>query len=564
MPGMAEDVFIIGNNFKLQVLKSGIVGTLNGGRSADVIFLTRIFFMKKQIRLSLLHFIGVIFLLQLLLGCSDPGYYVSVDGNDENPGTRKKPIKTIAKVNSLILKPGDAIFFKGGETFEGTLSLSLPGNPADCVKISSYGEGKAIINGGNQTAVRIRGRYFRLERIHAIGSGRKSGNVTNGVTLMEAQHGVVENIETEGFQKSGLELLSCRNIRVEDVLAIRNGFSGIHVIGTDRTRSGNIVIKDSRAEDNPGDPTNLEDHSGNGILVARSDSVLVDHCVATKNGWDMPRVGNGPVGIWAYESSHIIFQYCISYGNRTSKGSKDGGGFDFDGGISNSIMQYCLSYNNEGAGYGLFQYAGASLWYNNVVRYCLSINDATTTEGSGGIFMWNGTEDSVQLADCHIHNNLVYTIQAPAVRFEPSSLNKNFRLYNNIFIGKSAIIDGPTSGEKFFGNVWWNDDGATINFRGYHALSEWSRATGQEMIGAELIGRQIDPLLKGPLKTHVTDPYELHTLLGYTLSDRSPVIDTGVDTDPLPDIPSVKRDFFGTQVPQGSSPDPGIHEWGEN
>jgi hypothetical protein len=515
--------------------------------------------MKKYI-VAVVRYVSVITLLHLFLSCSKPGYYVSPAGNDENPGTRSKPFKTIAKVNSLILKPGDAIFFKGGEKFPGTLSLTLPGDREDSVLISSYDEGTAVIDGADKAAVSIRGRYFRLEKLHATGSGRKSGNVENGVLLTDAKHAVIEDVKIEGFQKSGLELYSCRNVRVKNVLAVNNGFSGIHVTGSDTTRSGNIVIKDSRAEDNPGDPTNFSNHSGNGILVAKSDSVLIDHCVATNNGWDMPRTGNGPVGIWAYESSGIIFQYCISYGNRTSKGSKDGGGFDFDGGITNSVIQYCLSYDNEGAGYGLFQYAGASLWYNNVIRYCLSINDARTTEGSGGIFAWNGSEDSLQLADCLIHNNLVYTTAAPAVEFEPNSLNKNFRFYNNIFIGANEIVHGPASGQKFFGNIWWSAPGAEIRFGGYRTLADWSYATGQERTAWGTAGKQIDPLLKGPLSTSLTDPYELYTLVGFRLLDHSPIINTGVEIDSLPHIPRVDRDLYGTHIPQGGRPEPGVYE----
>ena len=245
---------------------------------------------------------------------------------------------------------------------------------------------------------------------------------------------------------------------------MNNGFCGIYITGSNDDKSKNILVKDCKAENNPGDPTMLDNHSGNGILAGWSDSVLIDHCVATNNGWDMPRTGNGPVGIWAYESNAVTIQYCISYRNKTSKGGKDGGGFDLDGGVTNSVIQYCLSYENEGAGYGLFQYWGASLWHHDTVRYCISINDATTTEGSGGIFVWNGVNDSVQLADCAVYNNVVYSTHAPAIQFEPMSANKNFLFVNNIFVGKGPVVHGPSSGERFIGNVWWKA-GEDINFR---------------------------------------------------------------------------------------------------
>ncbi|MEX2233784.1 MAG: right-handed parallel beta-helix repeat-containing protein [Cyclobacteriaceae bacterium] len=519
--------------------------------------------MQKQSQLHLFQVISTLVILQTLSACGEPGYYVSVNGSDDNPGTRNRPFKTLSKVNNLELKPGDAILLKGGETFEGTLRVSLTGTPEDSVMVASYGDGKAIIDGKNKEAIIIHGTYFRLENIHATGSGRKNGNTTNGISLKEASHGVVENIKTEGFQKSGLDLHNSQQIQVKNVVAVNNGFAGIHVGGNDKTKSKKILIKDCLADNNAGDPTNLDNHSGNGILVSMSDSVVIDHCLATNNGWDMPRIGNGPVGIWAYESSNLIFQYCISYGNKTSKGSKDGGGFDLDGGITNSIIQYCLSYDNEGAGYGLFQYAGASLWYNNVVRYCLSINDATTTEGSGGIFIWNGAEDSLQLADCIVHNNLVYATKNPAVQFEPKSLNKNFKFYNNIIIGTADVVNGPTSGEKFLGNIWWSSNDAVMRFRGFESLTSWSDATGQEMLNGATVGRQVNPLLKGPLITKLTDPYDLETLLGYTLLAQSPLINSGLKIDSLSHIPFAKKDFYGTTIPQGENPEPGVYEWEE-
>ena len=125
-----------------------------------------------------------------------------------------------------------------------------------------------------------------------------------------------------------LACYNCRNMVVRRVFAHDNGFSGINIMGSSIDSSRLILIKDCKAENNPGDPAIINNHSGNGILVGVSDSVTIDHCTATNNGWDMPRQGNGPVGIWAWESNHVSIQYCISYRNKTSKGGSDGGGFD--------------------------------------------------------------------------------------------------------------------------------------------------------------------------------------------------------------------------------------------
>ncbi len=510
--------------------------------------MNRVHTIKKNV------FLLLVFTAVILESCKDQqaAYYVSQTGNDTNQGTKSKPFRTLQKINSLQLKPGDRIYFKGKEFFQGTLSLTINGTGEKPVLVSSYENenGNAVIDGGNNDAIILRGKYFQLKDINAKGAGRKTGNTTNGITLCGASDVLVENVKTEGFQKSGIELNSCKNVSVKNVYAVDNGFCGIYITGTNDDRSRNILVKDCKAENNPGDPTNLDNHSGNGILAGLSDSVTIDHCTATNNGWDMPRVGNGPVGIWAYESSHVTIQYCISYRNRTSKGAKDGGGFDLDGGVTNSVIQYCLSYENEGAGYGLFQYWGASLWHHDTVRYCVSINDATTTEGSGGIFVWNGVNDSAQLADCAVYNNVVYSTHAPAIQFEPMSKNKNFLFVNNIFFGNGDVVHGPSSGEKFMSNVWWTTAGE-ITFRGHKSLAEWSNMEWQAA------GKQIDPKLKGPFITTLTDPYQLHSLTGYMLTKESPLNNLTVS---LPDfkLPLTERDFFDNPVSPKSIP--GIYQ----
>ena len=402
-------------------------------------------------------------------------YYFSTSGLDSNPGTLDLPLKTLAALGSIRLEPGDSVLLKGGDMFTGTLELHPKGNKSLPILISSYGTGKAAIDSGNSLAVIISGKWFHLKNINAKGAGRKAGNTTHGISVYDTEHAVVEGIRVEGFQKCGLSVHNSKSVSVKDIHAVHNGAVGISVYESQR-----IIVSNCLAENNPGDPTKLDNHSGNGILVGESKLVTIDHCVATNNGWDMPRIGNGPVGIWAYQSDRVIIQYCIAYRNRTSPGAKDGGGFDFDGGVTNSVIRYCLSYENEGAGIGLFQYNGADAWKNNTICYNISINDGVKTDGAGGIFIWNGGPTIDELADCYVFNNVVFNESKPAVIFEPSSAHRNFIFCNNIFLGNGDIVSGPTSGDKFMGNVWWNTPGKQIRFRGNDSLKEWSTKTGQE------------------------------------------------------------------------------------
>jgi hypothetical protein len=461
---------------------------------------------------------------------SGKAYYINSEtGNDKYSGTIKKPIKSISELNNRLQQKTGSIFFAGNQDYEGTLSLrGINGTDSVPIIIGSYGEGKAVVNGGNKEAVLIeKCSHLRIENLNLKGSGRKEGNGTNGLQLMTSKDCIIENIYSEGFQKSGVDLYNCKNVNVLKVQAADNGFCGINVMGSDKNSSVKILIRDSKAENNPGDPTMLDNHSGNGILVGISDSVTIEHCTATNNGWDMPRQGNGPVGIWAWESDHVIIQYCISYRNKTSKGGKDGGGFDLDGGVTNSLIQYCLSYENQGAGYGLFQYAGASYWSNNIIRYCVSINDASTTEGAGSFFIWNGSDEKKQLTNCYIYNNVAYNSTAPVISFENASEHENFIFSNNIFMGTGQVIIGKNKGSKLSGNVWWSPEDSQFN---------------------------------GPLLTGITDPYRLNELKGYILKPDSQLRDHGLEIKPAFGFDPPAFDFFGNPVPLGSAPEPGICE----
>jgi hypothetical protein len=255
----------------------------------------------------------------------------------------------------------------------------------------------------------------------------------------------------------------------------------------------------------------------------------------------------------------VTIQYCISYRNKTSKGGKDGGGFDLDGGMTNSLIQYCLSYENQGAGYGLFQYAGASDWDGNIIRYCVSINDATTTEGAGSFFIWNGSSESRQLRDCYIYNNVAYNISAPVISYEASSDHLDFIFSNNIFIGHGQLISGRNNGSRFLGNVWWSPDG-TFKLMNFATLEAWAGSAGQETIDGKIVGIHADPLLKKPYLTDLTDPYKLNTLFGYALQDNSPIRDKGLIIKAYKGTEPPVTDYFGNRVPQGSATDPGIYE----
>lgn len=464
-------------------------------------------------------------------------YYLNKNGNDANNGDLAHPWETIDRLNKVGLHPGDKVYFQGGQTFQGTFLVG-PGNggsPKNPVKIGSYGKGAATIHGGDSSAIILyQANYVNIRNLHLSGTGRKGGNVKDGLSLIECRYITLDSLDISGFQKSGLFIYSSPMIRVSHINAHDNGSAGISVEGIDgKLKSRNIQILDCLAENNPGDPTNLTNHSGNGIVVGHCTNVLIDRCVATNNGWDMPRIGNGPVGIWCYEADSVVIQNCISYGNKTSVGGADGGGFDLDGGVTNSVIQYCLSYENQGSGYSIFQYWGASPWYNNIVRYNISENDGFVSDGRGGIYVWNSSDDKDQFYDCLVHNNTVYNTREAALSFSEKSQRKQFHFYNNIFVGKDSLIKGERGGDVFRGNNWWS-------------LTQKNRV---ENVYGKLTGMISDPHLRNPGHTKLILPGGLKKYDKYTVPAGSPLRAGGQAIPVLSGIAAARMDFNGLPAP---------------
>ncbi len=467
---------------------------------------------------------------------SSRAYYVSLSGNDKNPGTKAAPFKTIDKVNSLHLVAGDTVYFKSGQTFNGSMLLTqgITGTLNKPVVITSYGGAHAIINAKDSVGIEVyKGTYIKLQHLSLTGSGRKAGNIKDGVALNNCSQISVEDLNISGFQKSGLRIFSSRNVIAKNVFAHDNGSAGITVESPyPKRESSDIKIVDCRAENNPGDPTNLTNHSGNGIVVGNCKNVLIDHCTATNNGWDMPRIGNGPVGIWAYEAENVIIQHCLSYRNKTSKGGADGGGFDLDGGVTNSIIQFCFSYENQGSGYCIFQYWGASVWRHNIFRYNISENDGTVSDSQGGLYVWNSSDDEKQFYDCDVYGNIIYNSKVAAITFSEKSESKGIRFYNNVFVGRDSLIRGvdKIGDVKYQGNDWWSIE-SKFNIDGIKDLKAWAEKAGKEQKDGKVTGLNIKPDFKKPGKAAITLASQLRSFTNYQLPANSVLRKKPVYTD---------------------------------
>jgi hypothetical protein len=532
----------------------------------------------------------VLILWFLIVQANATDYYVSPSGNDSNTGISSgKAWKTIDKVNGAAFKAGDEILFEGGKKFVGSLKFDAAddGTPANPVTVGSYGKGRATISSGTDHGFYAHNcEGFCVNDMVFVGAGRTVDGDFSGIvfhadldTGAKLQYVRIDNVDVSGYRKTGI-LISAdnpsnsgfRDVRITNAEAHNNGegisSTGRHLGLSNRSHRA-IYVGNCRAYNNAGVPGMKQEggSSGNGIVLSGVDGAVIEYCEAYNNGW-LCETPAGPVGIWAWEASNVVIQFCESHHNQTSGG--DGGGFDLDGGCVNCVMQYNYSHDNDGAGYLFCQGSWASEFRNNVCRYNISENDGIGGRYTGGAIRFFSSGSISGIRDTLVYNNTVYVSSAargPGIYGWSNTHNTS--IHNNIIVtvpGKCVVrVIDTSGGYSFKGNCYWSS-GAPLKIvwddKTFTSLAAWRSATSQERTGNSNVGFEIDPMLVAIGKGGtIADPNKLDRLTSYQLRVDSPVIDSGLDLKTTFGIDSGRsRDFFNNTVPQGKGQDIGAHE----
>lgn len=405
-------------------------------------------------------------------------YYVSLLGDDSKSGSsEKQPWRSIEQVNATGLLPGDSVWFKANQTFVGNLRLAKvkqrQTDKACVVTIGSYGVGRATIDAGSGAGFIAKNRGgVHLVNLNFVGAG-VSKNIGSGISFINTlprntklSDIRIHRVDVSGFRHAGVNFIAqpidnswsgFRDVRITNTTSHDNGDAGISCIGAwNPDEKGyahaDFYIGNCSAYRNAG-ISGKGSHSGSGIVLAQVDGAIIEHCRAYENGNLNDYEGGGPVGIWAWDANRVVIQFNESHHNRTGS-SKDGAGFDLDGGVTNSVVQYNYSHDNDGAGYLLAQFAGARPFYGNVLRYNLSVNDGRRNR-YGGIHLWS-TGANGGIRDTTFYANRVYMAQStygnPAAVDCSSEGIRNIRLYNNCFQtdGKAILVRGETNQNAIF------------------------------------------------------------------------------------------------------------------
>jgi hypothetical protein len=525
---------------------------------------------------------GLLSLSLAATGCTPGGrsYYVSPTGKDSAVGSESAPWRTLARASAADFEPGDRLYLQGGATFTGTLQLTMEdgGTAASPVIVDSYGTGRATISSGAGKGVSVyNAAGVTVRNLRVVGAGRDTGGDV-GVLFFNDRAGDillpyvrVTDVEVSGYRDFGIAIGSWNgrsgfsDVRVERVLSHDNGDSGLVTYAAARNVHKNVYVGGSRFYDNQGQPESTK-NSGSGLVLGGVNGATVERNLAFRNG-GLNQTIQGGNAIWAYDSTRVTIQRNEAYLNRTGH-LADGGGFDFDQNVSNSIMQLNYSHDNQGNGFMLAHGEDTATHTDNVVRYNISQNDGRKN-GTSGIRIYG------RVLNAEIHHNTISLSSATtppiAVRVDGRQPSVNVHLRNNIFRTKggapllqvSAGAAGNAIDLRFQGNDWYSA-GATPRFvwgtASYSSLSAWRTATGAERVGGTAVGTSADPAFVGGDAPTIGDPSRLSELRNhYRLSAASTIIDKGLD---LADFGITPRpvDFAGDPSPNGAAPDPGAFE----
>jgi hypothetical protein len=361
--------------------------------------------MKK-----LRKFIGPVLLLLgvlVLLSCTEQNkttnyYFDPVNGNDQNKGTsRRKPFRSISKINDLVIKPGDSILFNGGAEFLEELTLSCRGSEFMPVVIAGYGSSKRPFfkaDGKHNSAIHIlNSEYIEIRDLEISNDAGKAVPGLNGLWVELSNFGTANGItinnlfvhdvtgsctrtEKDGGHAIFIQsyrddnpdsLLSCFNKLTIENCHIKNcSRSGIILWGNwIRSKwkpSTNVIIRNNILDGVPGD----------GIVPVGCDGVLVEYNVMKNSPGTLP-VTEAADGIWPWSCDNALIQYNIVSDH---KSPVDAYGFDSDWNSTNSVFQYNLSFNNDG---GFLLLCNSGGWTpdwsigntGTRVHYNISIND---------------------------------------------------------------------------------------------------------------------------------------------------------------------------------------------
>lgn len=322
-------------------------------------------------------------------------YFVdAVAGNDSNEGTTEQSaIQSLQKVNQLALEPGDALLFKRGGKWTGTLRPRGSGSEGKRISIGAYGQGTAPI-------------------FDAEGEKKESDFMSASIVLYNQQHWEIRDLEVRNFErgnpgepgrKAGILILAkdigtlhdfiFEDLKISDVNGslktrenggiffrviadevpekrVPTNFDGVHInrcyfMNVDRVGFSNQSFWRRRDQHSTFGQTysegrvnnwypnhrivvencKFENVGGNGLVVRAAESPVVQSNLFVR--CSLKTTGNAS---YPYNCNNAIWQFNEACYTVYNQGDIDASGFDSDYLCKNTLFQYNYSHHNDWGG----------------------------------------------------------------------------------------------------------------------------------------------------------------------------------------------------------------------
>ena len=447
----------------------------------------------------------------------------SVNGSDSNQGTQAAPWKTIAKVNSTTLTPGQSVGFASGGVWRETLTVAHSGSAGNPITFGAYGTGaQPIITGADLVSgwtaysgsiyqasvawapnqvyrnnvlltggaslgtLATDGEWFYSSGVLYVYSISSPASYTMEATrrnepVLIISHGYInlDQLHLVKGQLFGLLFSAVNNISVSDCELDQSANDGVYI----SDGSSNLMFNGGSVHHNGIAHVGDSDGIGIGEAAAASHDITIENMKIYSNGTSMLG-SNIAIGL---TSTNLAPYNILIQGNTISTAGVDG--IIISAG-TNIAIQYNLILNNPSHGLELYNTVASppttsvSL-YNNTI-----VGNGTTR--SYGVTLANLAGTTTLTAKNNIIWGNVSGVYAEVQWVNQGAGGASFTSdYNNVF---------DTLG---FGPFFYNG--------GFRALAAWQSGTNQDAHS-----KFVDPLF--------TDA----STGDYTLQSNSPAIGAGV------------------------------------
>ena len=518
-------------------------------------------------------------------------FYLSSIGSDSNSGTEDNPWKSLSKLSSKQLSPGDSIFFKKGESFYGHLVVNGSGTADKPIVFTSYGSGNQPIISGS---VGIGGGGDYQQAIYILNNDNMVFDDLEIQNNRLSSRSNVDDSDSFGIyvHNTGDEVMNnfvFRNMTFKNVYAIsqvdpsnQQAFNAFEVAGirffTDWNKShiNNVLVEDNYFTDlqrfgvhvkhsiggnsNDNRHTNFvfknnefKEIGGTCILPSR-----VRNCLIENNIFDQPgaktnsrMIGRGSA-VWNWYSVNTIIQY----NQATSiRGILDSHGIHVDHHNENTFIQYNYMEDCEG---GFVEILGDN--ETAVYRFNISVNDGWRENPN-----WVNSNHTIWLSN--------------TIGGEAGHESNNSFIYNNtVVVNRSSspyrtAIDIRANNTRIFNNIFYSVNGSKIGGKQVRVVDD------NILVTNNLFHGNVDTRFKDLDENGIYgDPSFYNEALGgakgFQLLASSPAINSGIpfsgnyshpsipvnDSDIFKTVEAIPtKDFFGRSLTVNSTPNIGAN-----